>query len=76
VQVVPQESFLFSDTLAANLRLAAPEASDETLRRGLHLACAEDVLERLPHGLDTALGDRGVTLSGGQRQRINCHRAK
>lgn len=75
VQVVPQESFLFSDSLAANLRLAAPEASDEALRRGLHLAAAEDVLERLPHGLDTALGDRGVTLSGGQRQRINLARA-
>lgn len=75
VHVVPQESFLFSDTLAVNLRLAAPDASDETLRRGLQLAAAEDVLARLPHGLDTALGDRGVTLSGGQRQRINLARA-
>lgn len=75
VHVVPQESFLFSDTLAANLRLAAPDASEETLRRGLQLAAAEDVLARLPHGLDTALGDRGVTLSGGQRQRINLARA-
>lgn len=75
VHVVPQESFLFSDTLAANLRLAAPQASDHELRQGLSLAAAEDVLERLPHGLDTALGDRGVTLSGGQRQRINLARA-
>lgn len=75
VHVVPQESFLFADTLAANLRLAAPQASDETLRWGLAMAAAEDVLERLPHGLDTALGDRGVTLSGGQRQRINLARA-
>ena len=75
VHVVPQESFLFSDTLAANLRLAAPGASDESLRRGLSLAAAEEVLERLPHGLDTSLGDRGVTLSGGQRQRINLARA-
>jgi ATP-binding cassette subfamily B protein len=75
VHVVPQESFLFSDTLAANLRLAAPGASDDRLLQGLSLAAAEDVLERLPHGLDTALGDRGVTLSGGQRQRINLARA-
>lgn len=75
VHVVPQESFLFSDTLAANLRLAAPQASDDELRQGLNLAAAENVLERLPHGLDTALGDRGVTLSGGQRQRINLARA-
>ncbi|WP_460141541.1 ABC transporter ATP-binding protein [Pseudomonas sp. S2_E01] len=75
VHVVPQESFLFSDTLAANLRLAAPHASDDELRQGLSLAAADDVLERLPHGLDTALGDRGVTLSGGQRQRLNLARA-
>lgn len=75
VHVVPQESFLFSDTLAANLRLAAPGASDTELLQALHLAAADDVLERLPRGLDTALGDRGVTLSGGQRQRLNLARA-
>jgi len=75
VHVVPQESFLFSDTLAANLRLCAPQASDEQLRHGLRLAAAEDVLERLPQGLATPLGDRGVTLSGGQRQRLSLARA-
>ena len=75
VQVLPQESFLFSDSLAANLRLAAPQASDAQLREGMRLAAAEDVLERLPHGLDTPLGDRGVTLSGGQRQRLCLARA-
>ncbi|MNO76350.1 putative multidrug export ATP-binding/permease protein [compost metagenome] len=75
VQVLPQESFLFSDSLAANLRLAAPQASPVQLREGLRLAAAEDVLERLPHGLDTPLGDRGVTLSGGQRQRLCLARA-
>lgn len=75
VHVVPQESFLFSDTLAANLRLGAPQASDDDLLQGLRLAAAEDVLERLPHGLQTPLGDRGVTLSGGQRQRLNLARA-
>lgn len=75
VQVLPQESFLFSDSLAANLRLAAADASAAELREGLRLAAAEDVLERLPHGLDTPLGDRGVTLSGGQRQRLCLARA-
>jgi ATP-binding cassette subfamily B protein len=75
VHVVPQESFLFSDTLAANLRLTAPHASDQQLRHGLHLAAAEDVLERLPQDLATPLGDRGVTLSGGQRQRLSLARA-
>jgi ABC-type multidrug transport system fused ATPase/permease subunit len=75
VHVVPQESFLFSDTLAANLRLSAPNASDLQLRHGLRVAAAEDVLERLPQGLATPLGDRGVTLSGGQRQRLSLARA-
>ena len=75
VHVVPQESFLFSDTLAANLRLTAPYASDQQLRHGLRLAAAEDLLERLPQGLATPLGDRGVTLSGGQRQRLSLARA-
>ncbi|MGF0238630.1 ABC transporter ATP-binding protein [Rhodococcus sp. IEGM1300] len=75
VHVVPQESFLFSDTLAANLRLTAPHANDQQLRHGLRLAAADDVLQRLPQGLATPLGDRGVTLSGGQRQRLSLARA-
>lgn len=75
VHVVPQESFLFSDTLAANLRLGAPSASLEQLRAALHLVNAVDVLEKLEHGFDTRLGDRGVTLSGGQRQRLCLARA-
>jgi len=70
VHVLPQESFLFSDSLAANLRLAAPDATDDDLLRALDLAAAGEVLERLGDGLYTRMGDRGVTLSGGQRQRI------
>lgn len=75
VHVVPQETFLFSDTLAANLRMAAPEASEAELRDALRLASAEEVLAGLPQGFETRLGDRGVTLSGGQRQRISLARA-
>jgi ATP-binding cassette, subfamily B, bacterial len=75
VHVVTQDSFLFSDTLAANLRVANPLASDSDLLHALELAAAGDVVERLPQGLDTALGDRGVTLSGGQRQRLCLARA-
>jgi ATP-binding cassette subfamily B protein len=75
VHVVTQESFLFSDTLAANLRLADPEASEEELLQALQLAAAGDVLERMDRGFETTLGDRGVTLSGGQRQRICLARA-
>jgi ATP-binding cassette subfamily B protein len=75
IHVVPQETFLFSDTLAANLRMAAPAAGEEAMRQALRLASAENILAGLPHGFDTRLGDRGVTLSGGQRQRIALARA-
>ncbi|WP_156679313.1 ABC transporter ATP-binding protein [Sphingomonas profundi] len=75
VHVLPQESFLFSDTLAANLRLAAPDASHAELVRALELAAADELLERLDEGLDTRVGDRGATLSGGQRQRLCLARA-
>ncbi|NMX60573.1 ABC transporter ATP-binding protein [Pseudomonas sp. WS 5059] len=75
VHVVPQESFLFAGSLAANLRLSAPSATDEQLHAALRMAAADDVLQRLPQGLETPLGDRGVTLSGGQRQRLCLARA-
>lgn len=75
VHVLPQESFLFSDTLAANLRLAAPGASDDALFEALDRAAAGEVVARLADGLNTRLGERGVTLSGGQRQRICLARA-
>lgn len=75
VHVVPQESFLFSDSLRANLRMGRPDATDAELLEALRMASAEDVLQRLEHGLDTRIGDRGVTLSGGQRQRICLARA-
>lgn len=70
VHVVPQEAFLFSDTLEANLRMVAPDASEADLHNALRLASAEDILDKLPQGLQTRIGDRGITLSGGQRQRI------
>lgn len=70
VHVLPQESFLFSDTLAANLRLAASEASEDDLHRALDQAAAGEIFDRLSDGFVTKVGDRGVTLSGGQRQRI------
>jgi ATP-binding cassette subfamily B protein len=75
VHVVTQDSFLFSDTLAANLRVADLNASDTELLAALERAAAGELIERLPEGLQTPLGDRGVTLSGGQRQRICLARA-
>ncbi|HEV2681597.1 MAG TPA: ATP-binding cassette domain-containing protein, partial [Rhodanobacter sp.] len=75
IHVVPQETFLFSDTLGNNLRLSAPGATDSDILEALHLAAADDVLAGLGDGLDAKLGDRGITLSGGQRQRISLARA-
>lgn len=75
VHVVPQETFLFSDTLRANLQVAHPEASEDRMLHALRLAHAEEILKRMSSGWETRLGDRGVTLSGGQRQRMALARA-
>jgi ATP-binding cassette subfamily C protein len=74
VGYVPQETFLFHDTIRANLLWAAPGASDERLREALFLAAA-DFVWALPEGVDTIVGDRGIRLSGGERQRIALARA-
>ncbi|WP_296744348.1 ABC transporter ATP-binding protein [Mesorhizobium sp.] len=75
VAYVPQDVFLLHDTLAANLRLAAPHASQEELWAALRKAHAADFVERLELRLETVVGDRGVRLSGGERQRVALARA-
>lgn len=70
VGVVTQESHLFHDTIANNLRYAAPEASDVDLVAALRAAQIWPLVESLPAGLDTVVGDRGHRLSGGEKQRI------
>ncbi|MGX5829773.1 ABC transporter ATP-binding protein [Mesorhizobium sp. 43Arga] len=75
VAYVPQDVFLLHDTIAANLRLAAPKASDDDLWTALRAAHAGDFVERLDQRLETVVGDRGVRLSGGERQRIALARA-
>ncbi len=72
---VPQETFLFHDTVRANLLWARPEASESELLLALRLAAAEEFVTGLPQGLGTVLGDRGVRLSGGERQRLALARA-
>lgn len=72
---VPQETFLFHDTVRANLQWAAPEAGEVELRAALRAAAAEAFVDQLPQGLDTMLGDRGIRLSGGERQRLALARA-
>jgi ATP-binding cassette subfamily B protein len=75
VALVPQGSFLFSATLRENIALARPEATDEEVMRAALAAGLGPDLERLPDGLQTVVGERGVTLSGGQRQRVAIARA-
>jgi ABC-type multidrug transport system fused ATPase/permease subunit len=62
--------FLFSGTVADNLRLGAPDATDDELREGLRAAGALGFVEQMPKGLETEIGERGLRLSGGQRQRL------
>lgn len=72
---VPQESMLFSRTVAENVRFAAPDATDEEVRRALEMADFWKDVAALPSGLDTLVGEKGVSLSGGQKQRIALARA-
>lgn len=74
VGMVTQDGHLFHDTIAANLRLAAPGASDEDLWDALRRARLERVIRSLPDGLDTVVGERGYRLSGGERQRMTIAR--
>ncbi len=75
VAVVPQESFLFSDTVRANILWGDPSASEPDVHAVADIAGLGPDLERLPNGMDTEIGERGVTLSGGQRQRVALARA-
>ena len=75
VGYVPQETLLFSGSVADNLRVARPTASDAELRAAAEAADALAFIEELPEGFDTLVGERGVKLSGGQRQRIAIARA-
>jgi len=72
---VAQETFLFNETIRFNLKLASPEASDDDLKEALKMAAAYDFVSKLPEGMDTVIGDRGVRLSGGERQRLALARA-
>ncbi|MFI7107937.1 ABC transporter ATP-binding protein [Nonomuraea sp. NPDC050227] len=70
VGVVMQDAHLFHDTIGANLRYARPGASEEEIRDALRAAQIGDLVEGLPDGLDTVVGDRGYRLSGGEKQRL------
>jgi ATP-binding cassette subfamily B protein len=75
VGLVPQRPYLFSGTVASNLRLGKPDATDEELWKALEVAQARDFVERMPEGLNSPISQGGTNVSGGQRQRISIARA-
>ena len=75
VGIVFEDTFLFSDTVRANIAFADPLADDEVVGRAARLAGADDFVVRMPEGYDTVIGEHGYSLSGGQRQRIALARA-
>lgn len=75
VAIVPQETFLFSTTLRANIEVGHPGADRAELLAAVRRAGLESDLELFPDGLDTVIGERGITLSGGQKQRVALARA-
>jgi ATP-binding cassette subfamily B protein len=72
---VPQETFLFSESIRENIALGAPQASMEDVLAAAEAAHIRREFEEFPHGMDTAVGERGLTLSGGQKQRTAIARA-
>ncbi|MFI6212578.1 ABC transporter ATP-binding protein [Nocardia brasiliensis] len=75
VGLIPQKAYLFSGTVASNLRYGNPDATDEELWRCLEIAQAADFVREMPQGLETPIAQGGTTVSGGQRQRLAIARA-
>jgi ATP-binding cassette subfamily B protein len=75
IGIVNQDPFLFSASIAENIRFGRPEATDDEVRAAARTAQADDFIDALPEGYETVIGERGFTLSGGQRQRIAIARA-
>ena len=75
IGLVMEDSFLFSDTIRANIAYGRPDATDEQVIAAAQAAQAHEFIVRLPQGYDTVVGEQGLTLSGGQRQRVALARA-
>ncbi|MGP0076619.1 MAG: ABC transporter ATP-binding protein [Bryobacteraceae bacterium] len=75
IGTVAQETFLFNDTVANNIRYGRPKAKDDEVREAARNALAEEFIERMNEGYETVIGERGAKLSGGQRQRLAIARA-
>jgi len=75
IGMVAQETFLFNDTVANNIRYGRPKAKNDDVRQAARNALADEFIERMPEGYNTVIGERGAKLSGGQRQRLAIARA-
>lgn len=75
IAFVPQDVVVFSDTIAENIRYGRPGASDSDVAQAAEVAAADEFIAKLPDGMNSQIGERGVTLSGGQRQRLAIARA-
>jgi ATP-binding cassette subfamily B protein len=75
ISYVPQDTFLFSASIAQNIRFGAPDADDEMIKVAAKRAAIDAEIESFPQGYQTKVGERGVNLSGGQKQRISIARA-
>ncbi|MER6330277.1 ABC transporter ATP-binding protein [Streptomyces sp. NPDC001034] len=75
IGLVPEDSFLFSDTVRANIAYGRPDATQEEIEAAARAAQADRFIQELPEGYDTKVGEHGLTLSGGQRQRVALARA-
>lgn len=75
IAIVAQDTFLFNETVASNIRYGRREATDEEVREAARNAMADEFIQALPQGYDTLIGERGAKLSGGQRQRLAIARA-
>ena len=75
IGVVPQQPFLFSDTIAHNIRFGKPEATEQEIEKAAKQAAVHDNIVEFTAGYETMLGERGITLSGGQKQRVSIARA-
>ncbi|MGC9438136.1 ABC transporter ATP-binding protein [Streptomyces sp. WG5] len=75
ISLVQQDVYLFDDTLEGNIRVGRPDATDEELREAARIAGVDEIVERLPDGFATRVGEGGTSLSGGERQRVSVARA-
>ncbi|GLC29968.1 ABC transporter ATP-binding protein [Clostridium omnivorum] len=73
--IVPQDTFLFSESIEENIRFGKNDADFDEIREACRLACADDFIEELDQKYDTVIGERGIGLSGGQKQRLSIARA-